>query len=257
MNIDKTPATRTDIEWYAKEHFGTSVEHLWAKSPSDGILRRSDNGKWFAVLMTVSRERLGLSGSGKVDILNVKSCELLTGSLLAESCIIPAFHMNKKKWLTVLLDGSATMQLAVGCLKMSYDMTAGGGKTRTAPKKWLIPANPSICDLDEIFAGNGGETMWTQKAKFIPGDTVYIYVASPLREIRYECKVTEIGLKYSFFEGASPENAMRLKLVKRFTDGCFDRARLEKFGIKSVRGARGVPNALAVALESEQGRACV
>ncbi len=249
MKSDKRPAARADIEAYAKEHFGSEVEHLWERSPSDGILRRPDNGKWYAVLMTVGRERLGLSGSGKVDILNIKCSELMTGSLLGEECVLPAYHMNKRKWLTVLLDGTATMQLAVGCLKMSYDMTAGGGKTRTEPKKWLIPANPSICDLDEIFAQNGGTSMWTQKARFIPGDTVYIYIASPVREIRFECQVLETGLSFAFREGAAPENAMRLKLLRRYPNGTFGRDRLAEFGINSVRGARGVPHALACELD--------
>ena len=142
MSKDKRPAFRAEMEAFAKEHFGTEVEHLWARSPSDGILRRKDNGKWFAVFMTVDRSRLGLSGTGRTDIMNIKSSELMTGSLLEEGSIIPAFHMNKKKWLTVLLDGSASVQLAEGCLKMSYDMTAGSSRERTEPKEWRIPANP-------------------------------------------------------------------------------------------------------------------
>ena len=90
--------------------------------------------------------------------------------------------------------------------------------------------------------------MWTQKAKFIKGDTVYIYIASPIREIRYECVVTETGLRYSF-SGGTPENAMQIKLVRRFPDGAFGRERLAGFGINSVRGARGVPNSLAFELK--------
>ena len=211
MSADKKPAYRRDIEEYAGEHFGSEVEHLWARSPSDGILRRKDNGKWYAVLMTVERKKLGLPGMGRTDILNIKSSELLTGSLLNEKCIIPAYHMNKKKW--------------------------------------LIPANPSICDLDEVFANNRGETMWTQKASFIPGDTVYIYIASPVREIRYECKVLETDLSCDFGTGNGGERAMRLKQTKRYPDGAFGRERLSGFGISSVRGARGVPHSLACALE--------
>lgn len=249
MRNDKSPAFRKDIEDFAKEHYGTKVEHLWAKSPSDGILRRKDNGKWYAIIMTVERKKLGLAEEGKIDILNVKSSELMTGSLLAEKCVIPAYHMNKQKWLSIFLDGSATLQLALGCLKMSYDMTAGSGSKRTEPKKWLIPANPSICDLDEVFEANGGESMWTQKASFIDGDTVYIYIASPVREIRYECRVIETGLTYKFTEHGKAEKAMRLKLIKRYPDGLFDRVKLSEYGLNSVRGARGVPNALAFALE--------
>ena len=249
MNIENRPAFRKDIEEYAKEHYGSSVEHLWARSPSDGILRRSDNGKWYAVIMTVGRKKLGLAGEGKIDILNVNCSELMTGSLLTEKSVIPAYHMNKRKWLSVFLDGSATLQLAIGCLRMSYDMAAGSGKERTEPKKWLIPANPSICDLDEVFEANGGESMWTQKSGFIPGDTVYIYIASPVREIRYECRVAETGLMYSFTDGGQAEKAMRLILITRYPDGEFGREKLSGFGINSVRGARGVPNALACALE--------
>ena len=249
MSRDKRPAFRKDIEEYAKEHFGSETEHLWARTPTDGILRRADNGKWYAVFMTVGRDKLGLPGEGKTDILNIKSSELLSGSLLKEDCILPAYHMNKKKWLTVLLDGTASMQLAVGCLRMSYDMAAGTGKTRTEPKSWLIPANPSVCDLDEVFDNNGGETMWTQKARFIPGDTLYIYIASPIREIRYRCTVIETDLTYNFGHESLDGRAMKLKLVKRFPDGSFGREKLSTFGINSVRGARGVPHSLLCVLE--------
>lgn len=73
--------------------------------------------------MDVSRKKLGLSGDGSVDILNVKCDPLMIGSLLKESGILPAYHMNKANWITVLLDNSASDEHIKMLLDISYTMT--------------------------------------------------------------------------------------------------------------------------------------
>ncbi len=41
------------------------------------VLRHSDNNKWYAVIMNVSKEKLGLAGTEEVDIMDMSF--LLTG----------------------------------------------------------------------------------------------------------------------------------------------------------------------------------
>lgn len=41
------------------------LEFLWPKSPDNAIFRRPDNKKWYAVLLTVQKEKLGHHLSGR------------------------------------------------------------------------------------------------------------------------------------------------------------------------------------------------
>lgn len=46
--------------------------------------RHSGNRKWFAIIMSVTEDRLGLKGDGILDIVNFKCEQALIGSLLGE-----------------------------------------------------------------------------------------------------------------------------------------------------------------------------
>ena len=65
-----------------------------------------------------------LKKAGEVDILNVKCNPIMMGSLRGKPGFCPAYHMNKDKWITILLDGSAGQEDIKALLAMSYTMTA-------------------------------------------------------------------------------------------------------------------------------------
>ena len=44
--------------------------------------------------------KIGLTGEGEVDILNVKCDPILSGSLRMQPGFFPAYHMNKEKWIS-------------------------------------------------------------------------------------------------------------------------------------------------------------
>lgn len=64
---------REDIFKYVKRQYGTIPEYLWEKSPDNAVLRHK-NRKWYAVLMSIKKSKLGLEEDGMADIMNVK-CE--------------------------------------------------------------------------------------------------------------------------------------------------------------------------------------
>ncbi len=61
---------RDEILEYAFRQYGVRPEYLWRTSPGDAVLRRPDNRKWFAVLLRVPKNGLGLSGEEETDILH-------------------------------------------------------------------------------------------------------------------------------------------------------------------------------------------
>ncbi|MBR6046254.1 MAG: MmcQ/YjbR family DNA-binding protein [Ruminococcus sp.] len=237
---------------FVKKQYGTEPEYLWMRDPDSFVLRHK-SGKWYAVVMKVKRSRLGLKGEGFTEIMSVKCDPLLREGLLGEPGVLPAYHMNRQGWISVLLDGSAEEDIVCGSIKMSYELTKPkGGRNRTEPKKWIIPSNPKICDLEDIFDENG-EIMWTFSAHFIKGDTVYIYICAPESEIRYECRVIETGIDFDFgTDLISTNSAVRLKLIRRFPRGEFTVALLRELGVTGIRGPRGIPPQLAALLEAAE-----
>ena len=119
MNI----LTRFDIFAYAKAQFGEVPVYLWAKTPEAAVLRHEGSRKWYALVMPVERSRLGLGGAGTVDILNLKCDPLLIGVLRTRAGFLPAYHMNKEHWITLLLDGSVEREEGLQLLEMSYSLT--------------------------------------------------------------------------------------------------------------------------------------
>ncbi len=114
---------RDEIIRYAVDELDAEPERLWAKYPGHVVLRRADSRKWYALFMDIDRKKLGLPGEGTVDIMDVKCAPLLSGSLKGSPGFLPAYHMNKDKWITVLLDGSVPKDQVLLLLNISYDLT--------------------------------------------------------------------------------------------------------------------------------------
>lgn len=115
---------RKETEQYIVDAYAVDPEYPWAKHPSYTVYRHTSNQKWFALIMDIPGEKLGLPGSRTMDVLNVKCDPRMIGSLRAESGFFPAYHMSKNSWLTVALDGSVDREKVKLLLDMSFDLTA-------------------------------------------------------------------------------------------------------------------------------------
>jgi predicted DNA-binding protein (MmcQ/YjbR family) len=115
---------REEIFEYVKKQYGTVPEYLWNSSPESAILRHK-NGKWYAAILRVEKSKLGLKEEGTVDIINVKCEPDMVGLLTQTYGFLPGYHMNKKYWITMLLDGSVSEAKILDFLDMSYDLIDG------------------------------------------------------------------------------------------------------------------------------------
>lgn len=115
---------REELKRHIIEEYRTEPDNPWPESPEYEVYRHSDNKKWFALIMTIDRKKLGLCDDSPVDIVNLKCDPLFSGSMKSESGFFPAYHMNKEKWITAALDGSADDDLIKLLVGMSYDATA-------------------------------------------------------------------------------------------------------------------------------------
>ncbi len=119
--------TQQELAEYIFDTYSVQPEHPFPLDDISCVFRHIDNRKWFALTMNIPYRTLGMARDGRVDILNIKCDPILIGSLRSRPGFRPAYHMNKDKWLTVLLDGTAQMDEIEALLTMSYDMTGSKG----------------------------------------------------------------------------------------------------------------------------------
>ena len=120
---------REEIFEYVKKQYGTTPEYLWKSSPDSAVLRHK-NGKWYAVIMNVEKSKLGLSGDSTVEIMDVKCDPEMTSMIIQTYGFLPGYHMNKRHWITILLDGTVSESKILDFLDMSYDLIYGGFKLK-------------------------------------------------------------------------------------------------------------------------------
>ena len=60
---------REEIFQYVKKKYKVEPDYPFSTAPTYPVLRHKDNRKWFALIMDIPREKLGLEGSEHADII--------------------------------------------------------------------------------------------------------------------------------------------------------------------------------------------
>ena len=116
------------------ERYSTEPEYPWGDE--NFIFRHLNNRKWFATGMRPPARVLGIAGEEAVEIVNVKCDPRLAGAYRALPGVLPAYHMNKEHWLTLVLQSAGDSIQSAGdetikeLLELSFDLTAGKGRRR-------------------------------------------------------------------------------------------------------------------------------
>ena len=116
--------TRQELIEFIFDEYSAAPDYPFPMDDVTCVFRHIDNRKWFGIAMVVPYRTIGISREGNVDILNVKCDPIMTGSLRGKPGFRPAYHMNKDRWITILLDGSAGKEDIAVLLDMSWQMTA-------------------------------------------------------------------------------------------------------------------------------------
>lgn len=117
--IFKSEYTQKIIE-YAAKTYGDEPEFLWGKYADCAVFRRKDNSKWYGLIMTVAKCKLGLDSDDKVEILDIKAEPNNIAAMVDGKKIFSGYHMNKKHWITVCFDGSVPLGDIREMLDISY-----------------------------------------------------------------------------------------------------------------------------------------
>ena len=92
---------------YVRRTYGDELEFLWPeKFPDNAVWRRKDNRKWYALFLTLAGSKLGLPTDEVYEIVDLRVPKDQVEGLVDRERYFPAWHMNKKSWVTFILNGS-------------------------------------------------------------------------------------------------------------------------------------------------------
>ena len=106
----------------------TGAEETFPFGPETSVFKVG--GKMFALSQLKAKPPLRIS----------LKCEpeLAEGLRAAHAAITPGYHLNKRHWNTVLLDGSVPERMVVEMIEDSYDLVVAKlSKSRQAELGWL------------------------------------------------------------------------------------------------------------------------
>ena len=121
--------TREDFLKYNKEEYNVSADYPFDDLFETAVLRHSANRKWYALVMKISRKRLGIDSDERVDVVNLKLPLEMFGSFGAADGVYPAYHMNKIHWVSVILN-DAQPDLIEFLTGVSFELTKPTKKTK-------------------------------------------------------------------------------------------------------------------------------
>ena len=112
-----------EIVAYIKNKYGDKLEFLWEKSPKNAVVRRKSSKKWYAVILTVSKRKLNLDSDEIIEVINLHNIVEEIKKLIDNKKYFPAYHMNKKYWCTICLDGTVELEEIYKLIDISYKLT--------------------------------------------------------------------------------------------------------------------------------------
>ena len=125
--------TKQEFLEYCAETYGTLPDYPFDEDFETAVLRHNDNKKWYAIVMRVSRRKFLEESDEIADVVNLKIPLELFGSFDLFGGIYPAYHMNKRHWISVLLP-DVSNDLLRHLVDLSYDATRSKKKrTKHSP----------------------------------------------------------------------------------------------------------------------------
>lgn len=110
------------INEFIKNKYNVNPEFLWEKYPRFAIYRKVK--KWFSLIGNVSRNKVDKDSNKEeeIELINVKVLDDKVDKILSTRGFFEAYHMNKKKWVSIILDDTIDDEVIKKLISESYDM---------------------------------------------------------------------------------------------------------------------------------------
>ena len=106
-----------------EEKYGDEPEFEWEKFPGYATFRNKDSKKWYGIIMNIDKSKLEGSSTGEIEIIDIKLEPEEIEELLKQEGFYPAYHMNKKSWITAILNDTISDEKIMNLIEKSYSYT--------------------------------------------------------------------------------------------------------------------------------------
>lgn len=103
--------------------YGDKPNFMWEQFEGYGVFKNVDNNKWYGIIMNIDYSKIGLDNKNPVEVINVKLNKDKIQELLKKDGYYPAWHMNKKSWITITLDETISDDEIMNLIEESYSYT--------------------------------------------------------------------------------------------------------------------------------------
>ena len=222
-----------------KEKYGDEPEFEWEKFPGFATFRNKDSKKWYGIIMNLDKSKLDKNSTGEVEIIDIKLDPNEIEYLLKQDGFYPAYHMNKKSWITIILNNTLSDEKIMSLIDKSYSFTVIN--KNSSKNEWIVPANPEYFDIEKALKENN-TMIWKQSTDIKINDIVYIYVGKPYSSIMYKFKVLEVNIPYEYKDkNLKMQRVMKIDLITRYEKGKLSFSKLKDFGVNAIRSQRYMP----------------
>ena len=239
---------------YERYHESPDFPFTNSKIEHYGVFRYHGNDKWYGLIMNVNKSVFGFPNNEEyVDIINVKIDETKREEILSVKGIYPSYHMNKKKWISIILDESLSDEDVMSYIDYSRNFMVGKTtRKNNEPLYFIQPVNPKYYDLDAAFIRDNGVTGWKQSRKVNIGDICYMYFANPVGCIKYKCVVVETDIPFEFkSKEVSMNKLMKIKIIKHVEHNDLTFKYLKTLGISLIRGPVSISKEVALEIDKD------
>ena len=84
-----------------EQSIDSEPDYPWVKYPDYEVFRHTSNKKWFALIMEIPKDKLGLQTKDILSVVNFKCDPIMIGSFLNKEGYFPAYHLNKTSWISL------------------------------------------------------------------------------------------------------------------------------------------------------------
>ena len=114
--------TKKEFLNFCLDTYGTEPDYPFEGDFETAVLRHRDSKKWYALVMSISRRKLGIDSDDVTDVVNLKLPIEMFGSFGARDGVYPAYHMNKRHWISLVLS-DASKDTAELLTSVSFEAT--------------------------------------------------------------------------------------------------------------------------------------
>ncbi len=112
-----------EITEYIKQKYNDELEFLWEKFDDTAIWRNKETAKWYGLIMTIPENKISGTSDRKIEALDLHYQKEKIDKVIDNKTIFPGYHMNKKSWITIKLDGSVDTKKICELIDNSYELS--------------------------------------------------------------------------------------------------------------------------------------